>query len=731
MQEPKPLYNQIDEALATSQFDKQSLKFLPDGVIDSLITQQTIMWAFKRKNFPKDDISKALALANSILEEKFKKVFATAVIIGLTGNDLQQGMQKFKDAGISDDTLPINQGDLSRKGVISPPKIKDTISIGNVKGLNDNKGVENRGVDYWNRPDEDETDEDDSGEIWTSVRASNFCEKQWLFLSPVFSTSKFIHEFTQMCIMPFTKKYLECDSGTFGQVTKYEIHESHLIDPDNSGFRCPEFVAVKELAVKNKEDRQNIFNTWGKEAKALQKMNSLKQPHIVWFYTAFQRGIPGGQDHYLMLEWASGGNLRNFWKSFKRPALTSKLIRATVHQLLGLVKAINKAHYPETGPNFRHGDLKPENILWFKDESGHGIGTFKIGDWGLAKQHFRVTEMRSRRTTTKWGTRRYEPPEEADSQGANLLASDQLGKRRSRLYDIWALGCITLEFVIWLMYGPDELDRFNRGLEVNNSDNSRFYLIKPVTGGRPEAKVHDVAIEWMKHMARDPICTPGSTALGNLLELIETRLLVVQLPKRLGTFIDLSHDSKPPESDTAILSNSSSFQQADPIASPLGSHSLPDIVINDPELRKALTGRNTPIQPRPRAPGRERARADELLDQMLIISGEDEEQSYWFTDVPKPPRGPNVDGIRQRLEYLPVGSLSLGGTERVSSHSKSPMNGTFYSTIISRNMCSLPSTQSRCHYPTFHCLPSYATHVENCRNAFGSHFSTSFTARRT
>ncbi|KAJ8113697.1 hypothetical protein ONZ43_g5096 [Nemania bipapillata] len=311
---------------------------------------------------------------------------------------------------------------------------------------NDTHDDESMGTD-------DDSDDNDwhEGDVWTQARIDDFCKKQWRFLSPVFSTSKFIRKFDQRCIMPFTEKYPECGSGAFGQVTKYKIHESHLINCEEPGFKCPEFVAIKELAMKNREDHQGISDTWGKEAKALHKMNLLKQPHIVFCYTAFTHGNIGAQDHYLMLEWASGGNLRNLWKSFKRPKLTELLVKDTMYQILGLVKAIDKAHYPETGPNFRHGDLKPENILWFKDESGNGIGTLKIGDWGLAKQHFRVTEMRSNNTTTKWSTQRYEPPEEADILGDNILTPDQSGRRRSRLYDIWALGCITLEFLVWLM----------------------------------------------------------------------------------------------------------------------------------------------------------------------------------------------------------------------------------------------------------------------------------------
>jgi serine/threonine protein kinase len=130
------------------------------------------------------------------------------------------------------------------------------------------------------------------------------------------------------------------------------------------------------------------------------------------------------------------------------------LVKDSVKQLLGLARALCEAHYPRTKPIFRHGDLKPENILWFKGGDGE-IGTLKIADWGLARQHNLETEHRSR-TSTGSGTRRYEPPEEETGEGiwANSLTPGQADpkqqKKRSRLYDVWAMGCITLEF-LWVI----------------------------------------------------------------------------------------------------------------------------------------------------------------------------------------------------------------------------------------------------------------------------------------
>ena len=128
-----------------------------------------------------------------------------------------------------------------------------------------------------------------------------------------------------------------------------------------------------------------MISNWQNEASVLQKMNALQQPNIVRFITAFRRGDKGKEDYYLMFEWADGGNLRDLWTTLPRPQLTADLTKAAFTQILGLATALCEAHYPDSGPRFRHGDLKPENILWFRAEDK--IGTLKIADWGLAKQH--------------------------------------------------------------------------------------------------------------------------------------------------------------------------------------------------------------------------------------------------------------------------------------------------------------------------------------------------------
>lgn len=94
-------------------------------------------------------------------------------------------------------------------------------------------------------------------------------------------------------------------------------------------------------------------------------------------------------------------------------AMISRLVprilfcRYLLEQLLGLADALDQMHKR----NWRHGDIKPENILNFKNCTI--IGQLKLGDMGLAKHHITATShCRGAPTATKFGTTRYEPPDE-------------------------------------------------------------------------------------------------------------------------------------------------------------------------------------------------------------------------------------------------------------------------------------------------------------------------------
>lgn len=145
---------------------------------------------------------------------------------------------------------------------------------------------------------------------------------------------------------------------------------------------------------------------WEDEAKALRDINQLDHPNITRCIAAIRRG---GR-RYFVFAWAEGGNLQEYWENVERQSPNAKSIQQMVEQLRGLADALDALHncrnndngllgIPGTGNkdkdrSIRHGDLKPENVLRFLSGPGakaslaaQDLGTLKIADMGLAKQH--------------------------------------------------------------------------------------------------------------------------------------------------------------------------------------------------------------------------------------------------------------------------------------------------------------------------------------------------------
>ena len=86
------------------------------------------------------------------------------------------------------------------------------------------------------------------------------------------------------------------------------------------------------------------------------------------------------------------------------------------------------------------------------------------------------------------------------------------------------MGCIILEFLVWLLYGSDELKRFTRELTTADRVPSRFFRLDK--DRKPH--VHDVVKRWMHRVSEDSECNRNSS-LGDLVRLVEEKLLVINL----------------------------------------------------------------------------------------------------------------------------------------------------------------------------------------------------------
>lgn len=146
---------------------------------------------------------------------------------------------------------------------------------------------------------------------------------------------------------------------------------------------------------------------------------------------------------------------------------------------------------------------------------------------------------------SKSKTWRYEPPE-----------SPQENSAWSQRYDIWSIGCILLEFIVWLLHGPKGLDDFNKKI-VNAFGKECQYFEMERKNGKTSFKVHPAVIDAMESLSQHRECESGKTALGDLLGVVRERLLVISLASSTfgegNALDDCTGTQKQTRADASIL----------------------------------------------------------------------------------------------------------------------------------------------------------------------------------
>ena len=189
----------------------------------------------------------------------------------------------------------------------------------------------------------------------------------------------------------------------------------------------------------------------------------------------------------------------------------------------------------------RHGDVKPNNILLFSDtKSTKGLGTLKITDFGITR--FSTEDEKFLREDEKVScTYTYQSPECV------------LAKSISTACDIWALGCLYLEFILWYLRGYEAVQAFSKERDSSYESDAFFERtsqdkytgvpiarVKPcVTQVRypqlPKTSVTDAPYKMIANLQDDPSCT---SSFHRFLNLIEGRMLV---PSNVNTTPILQH----------------------------------------------------------------------------------------------------------------------------------------------------------------------------------------------
>ena len=168
--------------------------------------------------------------------------------------------------------------------------------------------------------------------------------------------------------------------------------------------------------------------------------------------------------YYMLFPYAQC-NLRQYMKWVQFGSPTKENFIWLIRQFRGLAEALKGIHdltsagalqsAPDltTSPRGErrggyHHDLKPENILFYK-----ATDNFEISDFGSGKVH--TYRSGSHMTSRAHGTQTYEPPEAAKVEVEGT----------SRPYDMWSLGCVFLELLVWAVLGYQHVEDFRNKRE--------------------------------------------------------------------------------------------------------------------------------------------------------------------------------------------------------------------------------------------------------------------------
>ncbi|KAI0436888.1 hypothetical protein F4803DRAFT_540664 [Xylaria telfairii] len=475
--------DEINDALVESAFDS-GRRFLPEGSLKRLVTSKNIRGALA---YWGTDDEETQTLVDFVLTEA-RKIFI--IIVDTNMINVGDALESLRKSGVTDRHLPLPQE------LIECKRIKDQ--------LTEKDCHHDAALDAFHK------------KPWRRSAVSAFYHSQWQFLAPLFTPGHVNIKLDAKAILPLVHVGRDARMGFFSEVYEVELHRDHHqgIVPSEDGREL--HVALKELRMDAHDDE--IRRIFEHETRSLKALRDFRHKHMITAIASVARG----ERRYFIFPWADGEDLRAFWMTKEFWPLTPHLIQETVKQLGGLASALYTLHQG----GWRHGDVKPENILRFKDQTT--LGTLKLGDLGLAKTHHLDTALRHAPTETRVGTMRYEPPETVTSNNAP----------RSRKYDIWSMGCVIMEFVIWLLYGPTGLNEFSRALSKDNTFGEAFYSTRQGGDRELQAEVHPVVRLWLDQISQNPDW-PRNSAIADLLRLIATHLLVVrtstgQLPSSTG-----------------------------------------------------------------------------------------------------------------------------------------------------------------------------------------------------
>ena len=266
-----------------------------------------------------------------------------------------------------------------------------------------------------------------------------------------------------------------------------------------------------------------MYGDFRKELRMLNVLRKYGHDHIMTHLATWTQG----EAYYMLFPYAQC-NLREYMSQEKFGGGKEDIVWL-LKQLRGLASALKRIHGLTDGDDLAepsspmlqtptpvlpggrragwHHDLKPENILLYR-HTDPPRELFQISDWGSGK--INTYHSGTIITPSPTGTPTYEPPELIIEGGT------------SRPYDVWSLGCVFLELLVWALVDSEAVEKF-KDERIDQRDLSEKY-------GRKDDAF------WQKSKSRDIVLRK---AVLECISNLEGRVKSLQSLEAFGPVIDL------------------------------------------------------------------------------------------------------------------------------------------------------------------------------------------------
>ena len=329
---------------------------------------------------------------------------------------------------------------------------------------------------------------------------STICDAQHLFTVPELQESQYRTDLTGHAIPIEFNRGVNPDvgEGSGGKVYKARIHNScaSFLRESQGAHDWSRYLALKVSKFREDAERECDF------LESLARSPGSHE-HITTFYTGFvfEKKI------YLIAELADG-NLDEFMAKYPERRAVKDLDRDwLLAQLWGLASALDILHGHMT---YHHHDIKPANILVFNDPAANVKHRLKFTDFGSAGFAGCIDATgRSAKSKIKGNTPTLPP--ETYKNGSS-----------SRPHDVWSLGCVFLDILVWYWKGWEHLKKFRSQVEeesvawcyytVENGNMTRTEAVSAALDklGPTEAELVHVIQDMLEI---DPGCRPNAASV--------------------------------------------------------------------------------------------------------------------------------------------------------------------------------------------------------------------------